>query len=67
MEHEAKLEELEKPNAFISEPVFPRSLWDEIQGLHPKTLAWAFVIAGKSRYLDVRLEVQIDRAHLRLV
>jgi hypothetical protein len=55
MEHEAKLVELDMPNAFISDPIIPKSMWDEIQDMHPKTLAYIFVIAGKGRYLDVRL------------
>jgi hypothetical protein len=51
---------MEHPNAFISVQVFPKSLWDEIQDLHPKTLACIFVIAGKGRYLDVQLEERIE-------
>jgi hypothetical protein len=48
------------PNAFISEPVFPKSIWDEIQDLHPKTLACVVVIAGKGTYLDVQLAERIE-------
>jgi hypothetical protein len=39
MEHEAKLVEMDMPISFISEPIFPKSLWDEIPDLHQKTLA----------------------------
>ena len=38
MDHESKLVEIDMLNAFTLEPVFPKSLWDEIQVLHPKTL-----------------------------
>jgi hypothetical protein len=51
-EHEAKLVELDMPNAFISDPIFPKSMWDEIQDLHPLTMGSIFLIAGKGRYLD---------------
>jgi hypothetical protein len=63
MEHEAKLVELDMPNSFISDPVFPKSLWDEYQDLHPKTLACIFVIAGKGRYLDVQLAERIEQIY----
>jgi hypothetical protein len=48
-------------NALISELVFPKSLYDEIQDLHPKTLqvACVFVIAGKGRNLDVKFEKRV--------
>ncbi len=63
MENAAKSVELDMPNAFISEPVFPKSLWDEIQYLPPKTLACIFVIAGKGRYLDDQLAQLIEQIY----
>jgi hypothetical protein len=50
MEHEAKLVELDMLNAFISDPIFPKSMYD-IQDMHPKTLGCIFVIAGKGDIL----------------
>lgn len=32
-----------KSNAFIREPVATKSMWDELQGMHPKTLSACFI------------------------
>ena len=51
-EHEEHLIKCETPNAFIEHPVIHESIWDEMQDLHPKTLACSFVLAGNGKNLE---------------
>ena len=42
-EHEGTLVAAGTPNAFISEPVIHKEIWDSLQHMHPLTLACSFV------------------------
>jgi hypothetical protein len=59
-EHEAHLAALDTPNAFISDPIIPKSVWDEIQDMHPKTLACIFIITGTGKKLNIRFQERVE-------
>ena len=54
-EHEGTLVAAGTPNAFISEPVIHKEIWDSLQHMHPLTLACSFVMTGKGKKLDTAL------------
>lgn len=46
-EHQQFLIDQGTPNAFISQPVPDKAIWDRMQEFHPKTLSCCFVVRGK--------------------
>jgi hypothetical protein len=50
--HESHFVQSGTPNASISKPVLQKSMWDELQDMHPKTLACSFVLTRNGKNLE---------------